>query len=236
MKKSMHLMKKKIDYLWLDFFDEHIAGIAPREFVQYITSVINVKHMVIGFDFTFGKQALGHPDDLRKFGQAYGFDVTVIDPVMLNGQTISSSLIRNCLCNGEIEKANEMLGYDYAVSGTVIHGKNNGEKLGYPTINLSVESKKLLPKIGVYATETIIGNERYPSITNIGIRPTLFDDGELTVETYILDINMDLYGEFISVRFLKFISDEIKLDVLNDLKDKIAEDVRKVREFFEKRR
>jgi riboflavin kinase / FMN adenylyltransferase len=156
----------------------------------------------------------------------------VIEPVTVNGVTVSSSQIRQYLVEGQVGKANAMLGDVYSVSGIVVHGKKIGASLGFPTINLHQEERKLLPKCGVYATITNISGQDYQSITNVGIRPTFFDDGEVTVETHILDFNENCYSKHVSVGFVQFISEEIKLADKQALKEKIADDVVKTRQYF----
>jgi len=222
----------KIDYLWLDFFDNHIANVEPEDYIKYLSKVLNVKHVVVGFNFTFGKGAKGTPEDLKTFGEKWGFEVTVIDPVLVNGVTVSSTQIRQFLSEGEIGKANAMLGDLFSVSGIVVHGKKIGASLGFPTINLHQEDRKLLPKCGVYATVTNISGVDYKSITNVGIRPTFFDDGEVTVETHILDFDQNCYSKHVTVSFVHFISDEIKLADKQALKEKIQNDVEKTRQYF----
>jgi len=221
-----------IEYLWLDFFDSHIASVSPKEYILYLKKVLNVKHVVVGFNYTFGDKAKGKPEDLEKFGDEFGFGVTVIDPVMLEDETVSSTAIRKYLNDGDITKVSDMLGRPFSVSGVVVHGKKMGSKMGFPTINLLQEERKILPKCGVYATNTKVEGKEYNSITNIGVRPTFFDNGELTVETHILDFSENCYGRHVTIEFLKFISDEIKLADRAGLKKKIDNDVKMVREFF----
>lgn len=224
----------KIDYLWLDFFDNHIAGVEPEDYIKYIQKVLNIKHIVVGYNFFFGKDAKGTTEDLKAFGIKMGFEVTVIDAVSVNGVAVSSSQIRQFLTDGQVGKANAMLGDVYSVSGIVIHGKKMGSSLGFPTINLHQEERKLLPKCGVYATITNISGQDYQSITNVGIRPTFFDDGELLVETHILDFNENCYSKHVTVGFVHFISEEIKLADKQALREKIADDVEKTRLYFSK--
>ncbi len=224
----------KIDYLWLDFFDHHIANVEPEAYVKYIKNVLNLKHIVVGFNFRFGNNAQGTPDDLIAFGKKMGFEVTVIDAVSVNGIAVSSSQIRQFLMEGQVGKANAMLGDVYSVSGIVVHGKKVGSTLGFPTINLHQEERKLLPKCGVYATITTISGQDYQSVTNVGIRPTFFDDGEVTVETHILDFDQNCYSKHVTVGFVHFISEEIKLSDKQALKEKIEDDVEKTRQYFSK--
>jgi len=230
--KVQRFKEMNIDYLWLDFFDAHIANVSPKDYIDYLEKVLNVVHIVVGFNYTFGDKAKGKPKDLKMFGEDFGFGVTVLDPVMIDNQTVSSTEIRNFLLKGEIEKANFMLGNPFSVSGKIVHGKKVGAKLGFPTINLLQEEKKILPKFGVYATSTYINGKAYNSITNIGVRPTMMDNRELTIETNILDFNEDCYGKNATISFLKFISDEIKLDDKDALRVKINDDVKKAKKYF----
>ena len=224
----------KVDYLWLDFFDYHIANVEPEDYIKYIQKVLNIKQIVVGFNFRFGKDAKGTPETLITLGIKMGFDVMVIDPVLVNGVQVSSSQIRQFLMEGQVGKANAMLGDVYSVSGIVVHGKKMGATLGFPTINLHQEDRKLLPKCGVYATITTISGQDYQSITNVGIRPTFFDDGEVTVETHILDFDENCYSKHVTVSFVHFISEEIKLADKQALREKIQGDVEMTRQYFSK--
>ena len=155
-----------------------------------------------------------------------------MEAVNLHLETISSTKIREALEDGNIKEANAMLGYDYSLSGTVVHGKKLGRTLGYPTANLEVSPLKLLPKKGAYIAEVFVNDKPYKGMLSIGTNPTVGGES-LTVEVNILDFNEDIYGESIEVHFKDFLHEEIDFEGLEPLKEKLKQDESKTREFFQ---
>ena len=222
--KTYLLEKNKVQHLFLKEFDEEFRNLTGEEFVkQILIDKLNVKHLIIGHDHTFGKNRSGDFNLLKKMSSEYGFEVVQVEAVDFQDRHISSTQIRNALMNGEINTANEMLGYHYSVSGEVIHGKKLGRTIGYPTANISVNPLKFLPKKGAYIVDAFVKNQQFKGMLSIGTNPTV-DGKSLSVEVYILDFDSDIYGEAISVNFREFLHEEIKFESLDQLIERLDED------------
>ena len=229
--KTYLLEKNGVQHLFLKEFDEEFRNLTGEEFVkQILVEKLKVKHLIIGHDHTFGKNRSGDFNLLQKMSFEYGFEVEQVEAVDFHDRHISSTQIRNALLNADIKEANEMLGYTYSVSGTVVHGKKLGRTIGYPTANISVNPLKLLPKNGAYIVDVFVKNQHYKGMLSIGTNPTV-DGNSLTVEVYILDFSDDIYGEEISVNFREFLHEEIKFDSLDKLIERLDEDKRLTENF-----
>lgn len=206
-------------------FTEELRNMEAEDFVEKIlVGRLNAKAIVIGDDFGFGKGRKGTPEFLRKRADKYGFTVDVIEKVKDGDRDISSTYVREELVLGHIEKANELLGYEFFVKGEVVHGMHIGTGLGFPTINMIPDKEKILPPNGVYATVTDIDGESYRSITNIGIKPTV-EGKNLGVETFIYDFEGSLYGKKAYVKLLRFIRPEKKFSSVEELKKQVDRDI-----------
>ena len=222
--KTYLLEKNKVQHLFLKEFDEEFRNLTGEEFVkQILIDKLNVKHLIIGHDHTFGKNRSGDFNLLKKMSSEYGFEIVQVEAVDFQDRHISSTQIRNALMNAEINTANEMLGYHYSVSGEVIHGKKLGRTIGYPTANISVNPLKFLPKKGAYIVDAFVKNQQFKGMLSIGTNPTV-DGKSLSVEVYILDFDSDIYGEAISVNFREFLHEEIKFESLDQLIERLDED------------
>lgn len=217
-------------------FDEILAEMSPREFAEdVLLRCLHTKSLWVGYNFHFGKNALGDVKWLREFGERHGMDVHVVDKITYHGEAVSSSTIKEYLSHGALEKANHLLGYAYHCSGEVIYGNQIGRTIGFPTANVDVSSSLFLPSPGIYITWISYDGKRHPSVTNIGHRPTIGDNLELTVEVHILDDSTDLYGKIVEVAFLTRLRGEKKFDGLDALKAQIALDKEKAEEYFARR-
>lgn len=227
------IQKYNPDYLLYLKFDEYHKNIEAEEFIEEILiNKLKMKYIIVGYDWKFGKRAEGDVNLLKTYEAKGFFKVKIIEPIRINGQIVSSTLIRKHLEDGRIEKANEFLGRPYELQGHVVHGKSNGKKIGFPTANLSKEVNYCSVKEGVYVTLLSVNNKDYKSVTKVG-KNVSFDDDECSVETYILDFNGDIYGKEISVKFLTRIRDQIKFNSLNHLSDRIKKDVDFSTNYFE---
>ena len=230
--KTYLLEKNKVQHLFLKEFDEEFRNLTGEEFVkQILIDKLNVKHLIIGHDHTFGKNRSGDFNLLKKMSSEYGFEIVQVEAVDFQDRHISSTQIRNALMNADITAANEMLGYHYSVSGEVVHGRKLGRTIGYPTANISVNPLKFLPKKGAYIVDVFVKNKQFRGMLSIGTNPTV-DGKSLSTEVYILDFNADIYSETISVNFRQFLHDEIKFDGLQQLIERLDED-KKLTEDFE---
>ena len=222
--KTYLLEKNNVQNLFLKAFDEDFRNLTGEEFVQQILiEKLNVKHLIIGYDHTFGKNKSGDFNLLKKMSAEFGFEVEQVEAVDFHDKHISSTQIRNALSEGKIKEANEMLGYDYSISGTVIHGKKIGRTIGYPTANIEVNPIKILPKKGAYIVDVFVKNQQLKGMLSIGTNPTI-GENNISVEVYILDFDDYIYGEQISVNFRDFLHDEIKFESLEKLVERLDED------------
>ena len=218
------LDKKGVQNLFLKEFDEEFRNLTGEEFVkQILVEKLNVKHLIIGHDHTFGKNRSGDFSLLQKMSSEYDFEVEQVEAVDFQDKHISSTQIRNALLEGNVKEANEMLGYVYSVSGKVVHGKKIGRTIGYPTANIVADPAKLLPKKGAYIVDVFVKNKHYKGMLSIGTNPTV-NGNSLSTEVYILDFNGDIYDEIISVNFRDFLHDEIKFESLEKLIERLDED------------
>lgn len=235
-KKSQILESLPVDYVYYEEFNEKFSKMEPEEFVKKIlVDRLNMRLAVAGFDYTFGHKGKGNAALLEELGQSLGFRTLIIPPVKINDEIISSTRIRELLHGGEAHRAFYMLGRHYSVTGTVIEGFKMGKKLGYPTANIVAQPYLLLPSFGVYLTKTVIGGRIYSGVTNVGIKPTVSEDGTgANIETHILDFDFDLYEKKIEVYFLKKLRDERKFNSKDELREQIKADIETARDIFNK--
>lgn len=231
--KIERLAETGIDRCTVLDFDRRMAALTAREFMIHIlSSRLNVRKLIIGYDNRFGHDRSESIDDYCAYGRTLGIEVIKSCGITVDGIRVSSSVIRNAIERGDLTEANRCLGYAYTLSAHVSHGFRNGHRLGFPTANLDMDEVcQLLPQIGVYATRVRIEGEceLHPAMTSVGTRPT-FDGTRLSVETYILDFDADLYGRKIEVAFLKRIRGEKKFADLQQLRTQMADDERCIRE------
>ncbi len=221
-----YLKELGTDYLIEFPLNEKTGNMSPEEFAgDVIKNTIGAAYVVCGDDFCFGKDRAGNPDVLKALGNEFGFGVRVVERLEYKNEIISSTRIRKELINGNITDVNNMLGRPYSISSGIINGTKTGTRIGIPTINFRPETGKLLPPCGVYASKTALRGKTYKSITNIGKRPTFYENGELTIETNILDFEDTVYGEKATVSILGFLRDEKKFDNEEMLRQQIFADI-----------
>lgn len=196
-------------------------------FLEILIKRLNAKSISCGFNYKFGKNGEGNVDVLKKLSEKYKVDLFVAESVDFEGEPISSTRIRKCLKSGEIKKANEMLGRFYSYSFKIEKGDGIGEKiLSIPTVNQSFNENFTVPLYGVYASCTSVLGNVYPSVTNIGVRPTV-DGNKLRSETHILNFKGDIYDKTAEVFLIDYMRPEIKFNNLNDLKSQMEKDKKK---------
>ena len=219
------LAQKGIDNLIIQNFDATFSDQTGEEFVKNIlVDLLHIQKIIIGYDHKFGKNRSSDIHDLIYFGKKYHFDVEQISAQEINDIAISSTKIRTAILDGNIDLANQYLGYNYHFSGKVVAGKQLGRTIGFPTANIELEkNNKILPKKGVYIVTGFWNNKVVNGIMNIGNKPT-FKEDKTTIEVHFLNTNEDLYGKEIVVSVLKFIRNEMKFDGLEDLKNQIVKD------------
>ena len=234
LEEKLELLEKSgIQNIFLKTFDEDFRNLTGSEFCeQVLVDKLNVKHIIIGHDHTFGKNKSGNFDLLKSLSTELDFKVNQLEAVQSEDLNISSTKIRLALLDGRVADANKMLGYSYPLTGKVIHGKKLGRTIGYPTANIDVPVNKLLPKSGAYIVEVWIENAFYKGMLSIGTNPTVDNENEtLHTEVYILDFDQDIYGTEITVRFRDYLHDEIKFEGLEKLIEKLDLDKRLTEEF-----
>jgi len=214
-------------------FTMELAKLAPEDFVdQILVGQLRVRAVVVGDNFRFGHKQAGNVKFLRELGMRDGFDVIVHEPVVVDGQIVSSTMIRKLIAEGEVTRAARMLGRAFALTGEVVPGSGTGRKFTFPTLNLRPE-QELLPARGVYITRTVLEGEpsSHRSVTNVGMRPT-FNGTGLTVETHLLDYSGNFSPKRIEVRFWKKLREEKKFAGAEELKAQIAKDIARANGFF----
>ncbi len=226
--KTEAIKNAGVDYLCAVHFDKAFAGMKHEAFAEMIRNRFSPERIIAGYNYTYGCRALGNVNTLQQEGTALGFKVSVIPPVIVEGEPVSSSRIRECLAAGDVEHANKLLGYAYSVSGKVGRGRGIGRRLLYPTANIVVPKEKLLPRKGVYNVDISVGGLCCRGVCNIGVNPTVSGKNRESVEAHIIGLSQKIYGEEVTVRFKKRIRDEIKFSDIQSLKEQIARDIESV--------
>lgn len=212
-----------------------IKNMPCREFFEkIIIGKLNAGAVCCGWNYRFGKGGEGDCETLSALCSEYGVMLKIVPHVDFDGEPISSTRIRKAIENGDIPHANAMLGREFRYKATVVSGHQRGRLIGAPTINQHFEKNFVLPKKGVYASVTLVEGTEYPSVTNIGLRPS-FENEDFRSETCILDFSGNLYGQDIEVRLLRYLRDEIKFDGMQALSVQIEKDAEKSKEIFGKR-
>jgi riboflavin kinase/FMN adenylyltransferase len=208
-------------------FNRELAKVSARDFVGLLQKHLKMRGLVIGPDFTLGHNREGNAETLRALGMEMGFSVTVVAPKTVEGEVASSTVIRQALAEGNMEKVTRLLGRPFSLKGTVTRGEHRGTGLGFPTVNLKVDAKMAVPPDGVYATRAYIEGQEYQAMTNIGVRPTFGDNNERTIESFILNYNQDVYGKEVKIELIQRLRGEKSFDSIEELKQQIADDVRR---------
>jgi riboflavin kinase/FMN adenylyltransferase len=221
-----------LDLVILLTFDAALANLAAENFIERVlVQGLAVSHIVVGYDFRFGKGRSGDPQMLLRAGEARGFGVTIVPQVAEAGEVLSSSAIRAELALGDVHGAAEMLGRWWRVSGTVRAGAKRGTALGYPTANLLLPRGTALLH-GTYAVRVYVAGVCHPAAAYLGTRPT-FDDGEAVLEVFLFDFNGELYGRQIQVEFIDFIRADSRFASIDALKEQMAKDCARARKILE---
>lgn len=226
--------QQNIDASLVLAFDTELAGLSPRDFVTTILlGKLNTQVVLVGHDFRFGENAAGDVATLQQLGAELGFDVVLIDDVSpVDGVRVSSSLIRELMASGDVAAAAQLLGRLPRVNGEVVHGEKRGRELGFPTANLSQDATGLVPSDGVYAGWFLDGDNRYPAAISVGTNPTFEGVNKRTVEAFLLDQNLDLYGHQVTIEFAAHIRGMVAYNGIEPLIEQMHDDVRLTREIL----
>ena len=221
-----------VDEMELIPFDQSTADMEPEVFLDRMRSFLDVRAVVAGWNYSFGRKGRGTAELLKADGEKHGYKVIIEPPAMLeDGTVISSTLIRQNLKEGKTERAAELLGYQYSLTGTVAEGKHQGHGLGFPTANIEPWKRKVLPKYGVYTGLLETENDTLPAVVNIGMQPTM-PSGKVTVEAHILTESPELYGQKVRLTLLKMLREERKFDSPQDLTAQIERDRNEAMQLF----
>ena len=224
-----------IDNVVFIHFNQKVMRMDWREFIDELINELDIAWLVVGHDFCFGYKGLGTAPRLKECCAEKGVGCDIIEPVCRDGIVVSSTEIRKLIQNGEIEKANEYLGHPHMLSDTVRSGYHLGTKMGTPTINMKIPEGVIIPRHGVYAAKVILDDgSEHISVTNVGVRPTVSDAGAVSVESFILDFDGNLYDKQARVEFFSFLRDERKFDDISSLGEQIKCDAEKARAYFAK--
>lgn len=221
-----------VDRTYVMKFDRLFAEQSKEQFVEEVLIPLQVKGVVVGFNFCFGREASGEAEDLKKMGQGR-FHVEVITPVLEGDLPVSSTRLREALASGDVTAAMKILGRPHSIEGKVVSGDSRGRAIGFPTANLDLAEPYAVPKRGVYLVGVTRGDHLIPGVMNIGFRPTFgLNDPRLSLEVHLLGFEENLYGETLRVHFFRFLREERRFDSTADLIRQIREDVRQAEAFW----
>ena len=226
--KLRRIAELGVDGVVLQRFGLDFSQLAPEVFVrQYLLDSIGVEKILVGHNFSFGRDRAGNPLLLNSLGKQWGFEVEVIGPVSVGQQEVSSTVVRSLLQTGKLHEATKLLGQPYAVSGRVVKGFQRGRQIGFPTANIRPRTSVLLPN-GVYAVRADVDDVEYNAVANVGVNPT-FGENQRTIETNLFDFSADLYGKRIRVSFVEHLREERKFSSVEELVQQIREDAERAR-------
>lgn len=231
--KKEHFEKMGVDYIFSPGFCEMKNMTAPEFVEQVLYKRLNAAAVVCGEDFRFGKGALGDAQKLSSLCGKFNIKTVIVKQAEYEGKKISSTEIRECIRQGNIKQANEMLGYNYYYKLPVLHGNEIGRTLDFPTINQEISRGHILPRFGVYITRTKIEKKWWHSVSNVGIKPTVEIKSVPLIETNILGFKGDIYGKIVKVELLDFLRPERKFESLDELRHQVHSDINKTKEYFE---
>ncbi len=221
--KEKYISQTGADILVYQEVSSEFLSLAPEDFFKLLVQNLKVKIIYVGENYTFGKEKTGNTEVLKKLGEKYGVEVNMLNLDKRGGEVISSSLIKKYLGEGNVKKANLFLGRNYEIEGIIQHGNHIGNTIGFPTVNIYPKKNMFLPKYGVYRTKVITKYGTFKGVTNIGVKPTV-SKPRLSVETYIIGLDKNMYGEKITLEILDFIRPETKFSNLEQLKLQIEKD------------
>ena len=231
--KMSRMCRLGVDEVQLVTFDRSMADMDPDAFLSRLREIMDVRAVVAGWNYTFGRKAEGNAEMLLRDGKEHGYDVLIEPPVTReDGTAISSTLIREELQAGNMHEAENLMCGLYTITGTVVEGKREGHKLGFPTANIAYPSRKVLPAYGVYTCLMETTDEMFAGVVNIGLTPTL-PSGKVTVEAHALEGSPELYGRKIRLTVIERLRGEQKFDSVEELESQILTDKKKAKELFD---
>ena len=224
--KAKQLESMGVNHLVIKKFTKSFSRLSALEYVRdVLVNKLKVKHIIVGYDHHFGRNRTANIEDLKEYGEFYGFKVTEIMPQEVDDVAVSSTKIRNALFKGDVKSANKFLGYNFSLTGKIEKGRGIGSTIDFPTANINIEeSYKLIPQSGVYLVRAIIKGVNVFGMMNIGNNPTVSDDIRTNIEVHFFDFSNDIYGEVIKVELLDYLRNEIKFPSVLALKEQLKKD------------
>jgi len=223
-----------IDYLYIVNFTSEFASLSPQQFVDEYIVGLHVKHVVAGFDFTYGRFGEGTMENLTELAKGR-FTQTTVEKLTFNNEKVSSTLIRNHIASGEVDQLPCLLGRYYSIKGIVVDGEKRGRKIGFPTANIKSNGDYIIPKMGVYAVRLKIDAKWYNGVCNLGVKPTFHENKTVpSIEVHLFDFNEDIYSKEVTVEWHKRIRSEQKFSSVEELVKQIGQDKEHAKEYFEK--
>lgn len=225
-KKIQLIEQLGVDHTWIVHFDKQFARVEAKDFVHQMLVPLNIHTVVVGFDFTFGHRGQGTADTLKKLCKDK-IQVEVISPYNIDGEKVSSTLIREQLHIGRVDRIKTLTGRNYSITGTVIKGEQRGSKIGFPTANIELDAPYVIPSNGVYAVLLKWKGKTYQGVMNIGVKPTFHNQPNAfpTIEVHLLDFKQNLYGQSVEIEFVRFLRKEKKFLSINELVCQIENDI-----------
>ncbi len=220
------ICKLNVDVLFVIDFTYEFSRITAREFYQqYVVDGIGVNEVVVGYDHMFGRDRTAGIEELVQMGQEFNFSVSAVHQYRVEGEIVGSTLVRNAIVAGDVERAEQLLGYTFTLRGFAVHGDGRGKTIGFPTANIKPSSeRKIVPGHGVYVVGVILGDRKLYGMMNIGVRPTVQSGGSVSLEVHIFGLDNDIYGETVEVSFLRKLRDEQKFASLEQLTQQLNKD------------
>lgn len=202
---------------------KEMSMLDPKDFINSILVALNIEYLVCGYDFRFGFKGAGDTEALKEYGKEY-FSTQVIEPVVFDNQKISSTRIIEALNQGDVQLVSILLNRPYSIKSKVVHGRKQGRKIGFPTINLEYNEEYYTPKEGVYAGVGIVDGQAYRAMTNVGHNLTFNHTEQLSIEAFLLDFDNDVYGKEVEILFTHRLRDELKFDTIEELIEQMKDD------------
>lgn len=230
--RRQHL-EQQVDCMIQCPFTKEIREMEAEKFIEEIlVNTLHASHIVVGTDFGFGHGKRGDARMLAKYAAKYHYQLDVVEKELYDGREISSTYVREALDQGDVKLANKLLGYPYHMSGIVEHGRQLGRTLGFPTMNIAPDDRKIVPRFGVYTCVVKMDGVSYQGIGNVGIKPTVTDEPRLLTEVFVFGFQGDAYGKEIRVEFCSFVRPETKFGSVEELKKQVDRDIESGKEYF----
>lgn len=225
-----------VDIIITQRFTRDLSTATALEYMSHLKETLDLKHLLIGYDFALGKGREGNANRLTEIGKELNYTVEVVNAISDESGVISSTEIRKLVATGNVTEAAKLLGYHYTLGGEIIHGAGRGRIINFPTANIDYPKQKATPSNGIYACWAALGEKKFMAATNIGINPTFTPERQVpSLEAYLLDFDRDIYGQNLKLEFVSRIRDELKFNSVEALIEKIHEDVRETRKLLERK-